>query len=44
MTTYLAHITAPHLNPQNLEYIRAVLERELSRNGVIVKIVDILPE
>jgi hypothetical protein len=44
MTTYLAHITAPHLSPQKLEHVKAVLERELSRNGVTVKIVDVLPE
>jgi len=40
MTTYLAHITAPHLSPQKLEHVRYVLERELSRNGVEVKIIS----
>jgi hypothetical protein len=40
MTTYLAHITAHHLSPDKLEHVRYVLERELSRNGVEVRIID----
>jgi hypothetical protein len=39
--TYLAEIEAPHLNPQTLEHVRHVLERELSRNGVVVRIIGI---
>lgn len=37
-TTLLAEITAPQLLPQEYSHLKYILERDLSRNGVEVKI------
>jgi len=38
MITLTAEIQAPQLSPQDYEHLKFVLERELSRNGTVVKI------
>jgi len=38
MLTLTAEIQAPQLSPQDYEHLKIVLEKELSRNGTVVKI------